>query len=617
MKLISILLTTFLWALINAETHTWWFETGWVTANPDGVQEREFIGFNGTWPLPTLRIKKGDTVNLHLINGLQENTTLHFHGMFQRGTNQMDGPEMVTQCPISPGSSFLYNFTVTEEAGTYWYHAHSAGQTGDGMRGVFIIEDDDFPYEYDEEIVLTVADLYHKTSADLMPKFLSRFNPTGAEPIPQNFLFNDTMNATWNVEPNKTYFVRILNVGGFVSQYLWMEDHEFTVIEVDGVYVEKATTDMLYITVAQRYGVLITTKNQTAKNFAFMTRVDIDMLDLIPDDLQLNTTNYIVYNESAPLPAPYTVDALEYLDDFNLRPLSNTTLFDDADYTITLDVVMDNLANGVNYAFFNNITYVHAKVPTLMTALSAGELATNAMVYGSNTNAFVLQPNDVVDIVLNNLDTGKHPFHMHGHVFQLIERHEAIDDNDPPVSYNSSNHAEWPEYPMMRDTIYLEPQSYLVLRFKANNPGIWMFHCHLEWHLDQGLAMLLVEDPMGIQNDPSQQLNDNSKRICEEAGVSWQGNAAGNDVNFLDLTGENVQQAQLPTGFTARGIVALVFSCIAGILGITAIAIYGMSDVGDEKKVARDLDVDMEGEDDDSETKFTEGSSSIVGASTR
>ena len=597
-------------SVISAETHTWWFQTGWVNANPDGVFERPMIGFNDTWPLPTLRVKKGDRVQLYLNNGFDDrNTSLHFHGMFQNGTNQMDGPEMVTQCPIPPGETFLYNFTVGDQVGSYWYHSHTSGQYGDGMRGVFIIEDDDFPYDYDEEVVLTLAEHYHDFSDELTPKFLSRFNPTGAEPIPSNMLFNETRNNTWKVEPNKTYLVRIVNIGRFVSQYIWMEDHDFTIVEVDGVYVEQNTTDLLYITVAQRYSVLITTKNETDKNYAFMNRVDIDMLDVIPGDLELNGTNYIVYNEDADLPEPYLLDSIDdFFDYFWLKPLSKEKLLDDADYTITLEVQMDNLGNGVNYAFFNNITYAHPKVPTLMSVLSSGDDASNELVYGTNTNSFVLQGGEVIDIVMNNLDTGKHPFHLHGHVFQLIERHEGVDDDEDPVAYNSSDHAEWPEYPMLRDTIYINPQSYAVLRFKADNPGVWFFHCHIEWHLDQGLAIVLIEDPEGIQKQESQQITDNHKEICEKVGVPWEGNAAGNTENYLDLKGENVQHKRLPTGFTAKGIVALVFSCIAGVLGLVAISYYGMTDIKNvEQRVARDLDVDLD--DDDVEQLSEEGSS--------
>ena len=588
-----------------------------MNANPDGVLERPMIGFNGSWPLPTLRVKKGDTVNLYLINGFDDrNTSLHFHGLFQHGTNQMDGPEMVTQCPIPPGETFLYNFTVDDQVGSYWYHSHTSGQYGDGMRGVFIIDDDDFPYDYDEEVILTLGEHYHDFSDDLHKDFMSRFNPTGAEPIPLNILFNETRNNTWKVEPGKTYFVRIINIGRFVSQYVWMEDHEFTIVEVDGIYVEKNTTDLIYITVAQRYGVLITTKNSTDKNYAFMNRVDIDMLDVIPSDLELNGTNYIEYNSDADKPEPYLLDSIDdYFDDFYLKPLSKEKLLDDADYTITLEVQMDNLGNGVNYAFFNNITYTTPKVPTLLSVLSAGDAASNELVYGTNTNSFVLQGGDVVDIVLNNLDTGKHPFHLHGHVFQLIERHEEIPDTEDPVAYNSTDHADWPEYPMLRDTVYVRPQSYIVMRFKADNPGVWFFHCHIEWHLDQGLAIQLIEDPQNIQKNSSQQITDNHKQICEKVGISWEGNAAANTKDYLDLKGENVQHKRLPTGFTARGIVALVFSCIAGVLGLATIAYYGMNDIKDvEERVARDLDVDLDEEEDEI---VNDGSSSSVSNSKR
>ncbi|CUM63459.1 uncharacterized protein PRCAT00001034001 [Priceomyces carsonii] len=595
-------------AQVNAKTHTWYFKTTWVDANPDGTLERKVIGFNNSWPLPTLRVQAGDRVNLYLINGFEDrNTTLHFHGLFQNGTGQMDGPEMITQCPIPPGETFLYNFTVGDQVGTYWYHSHTKGQYQDGMRAPFIIEEkkkSDYPFDFDEELVLPIGEWYHDHSDKLFPTFLSLYNPTGAEPIPQNTLFNDTRNNSMYVEPDKTYFVRIVNVGGFVSQYLYMEDHEFEVVEVDGIYVKPNKTSMIYITVAQRYGVLIKTKSDTSKNYAFMNKIDDTMLDVIPDDLILNSTNYIVYDESNDKPDEYTVDALDYLDDFFLEPVEKVELYDDADQTITVDVIMDNLDNGINYAFFNNITYTAPKVPVLLTALSAGKEATNSLVYGTNTHSFVLQGDETIDIVVNNQDTGKHPFHLHGHVFQVIERHEEVPDTESPVGFNKSDHAEWPEYPVRRDTVYVQPQSYMVLRFKADNPGVWFFHCHIEWHLEQGLALVLVEDPIAIQENSEQQLTESSKNACKKNGISIEGNAAGNSKDYLDLTGQNVQVKALPAGFTARGIVALVFSCIAAVLGLVAIAIYGLADIKDvEARVARDLDVEdvINNEDDTNE----------------
>jgi hypothetical protein len=78
---------------------------GWVNAAPDGF-ERPFIGINGQWPCPPLDLNVGDTIKINAYNGLgNESTAIHFHGIFQPNTAEMDGPAMVTQCPIVPGMS--------------------------------------------------------------------------------------------------------------------------------------------------------------------------------------------------------------------------------------------------------------------------------------------------------------------------------------------------------------------------------------------------------------------------------------------------------------------------------------------------------------------------------
>lgn len=104
------------------------FNVTWVTANPDGLADRKVVGINGQWPLPVIEVDKGDRLIVNMYNGLgDKSTSIHFHGMFQNGTNDMDGAAMVTQCPIPPGSSFTYNFTVNEH-GTYWYHCHTVSK---------------------------------------------------------------------------------------------------------------------------------------------------------------------------------------------------------------------------------------------------------------------------------------------------------------------------------------------------------------------------------------------------------------------------------------------------------------------------------------------------------
>lgn len=587
-------------SLAQAATHTFNWTTGWGTHNVDGNKERPVITCNGEFPWPNIKVQKGDRIQVYLKNGFDDrNTSLHFHGLFQNGTSMMDGPEMITQCPIAPGDTMLYNFTVDDNVGTYWYHSHTAGQYQDGMKGTLVIEDTKpYPYDYDEEVVVQLAEWYHDVVDVLDKKFMSVYNPTGAEPIPQNLIINNTRNLTWEVQPDTTYLLRIVNTGGFVSQYFWIEDHDLEVVEVDGIMVEKNTTSMIYITVAQRYTVLVHTKNDTSKNFAIMQKFDDTMLDKIPKDLELNATSYMIYNNDADKPKENFVDSLDdFLDDYYLTPLDKVELYDDPDYTVTVDVVMDNLKNGINYAFFNNITYTAPKVPVLMTALSAGKDAVNSLVYGTNTNSFVLKKDEIVEIILNNNDTGKHPFHLHGHAFQVINRDRPYDDaiGEGPTPFDPEHHAPFPEYPMIRDTVYVNPQSNMVLRFKADNPGVWFFHCHIEWHLKQGLALVFVEAPEEIQQTASQQLTDNHKNVCKNVGLEYVGNAAGNKDDFLNLKGENVQHKNVPKGFTKRGIVAMFFTCLSGVLGLIVLSIYGLMGMGkDEEEFIKDLGLNPE-----------------------
>ncbi|RYC78500.1 hypothetical protein BFJ63_vAg18628, partial [Fusarium oxysporum f. sp. narcissi] len=95
----------------TAKTVTHDFRVSWVTANPDGLQARKVVGINGQWPLPVIEVDKGDRLVVTMHNDLvDKRASIHWHGMFQNGTNEMDGPSMVTQCPLPPGQSIHGHF---------------------------------------------------------------------------------------------------------------------------------------------------------------------------------------------------------------------------------------------------------------------------------------------------------------------------------------------------------------------------------------------------------------------------------------------------------------------------------------------------------------------------
>lgn len=298
---------------------------------------------------------------------------------------------------------------------------------------------------------------------------------------------NDTQNLQIKVEPGKTYFLRLINIGAFAGQYFWIEGHTFRVVEVDGVWHEAAETDMIYITAAQRYGLLLTTRNETDVNYAMVGAMDQDLFDKVPAALNPNVTSFLVYNSAAKMPTPALIEEYAPFDDMELVPTDGEKLFADPDQSVVLAVAMNNLGNGANYAFFNDITYVRPSVPSIYTVLTADDLAANSQVYGSHTNAFVLGYQQVIEIVVNNHDPGKHPFHLHGHNFQAIARGD--DDSGDYVPGNTT----LPHVPMRRDTLMVRPKGHIVMRFRSDNPGVWLFHCHIEWHVDQGLIATIVE----------------------------------------------------------------------------------------------------------------------------
>lgn len=103
-------------------------------ANPDGVY-RPMIMINGKFPGPMIECNEGDTLVIDVDNQSINATSIHFHGIFQNGTNWMDGTNGVTQCPIAPKGKFQYRFTVDGQSGTYFYHGYQAVQIADGLFG--------------------------------------------------------------------------------------------------------------------------------------------------------------------------------------------------------------------------------------------------------------------------------------------------------------------------------------------------------------------------------------------------------------------------------------------------------------------------------------------------
>jgi iron transport multicopper oxidase len=211
----------------------------------------------------------------------------------------------------------------------------------------------------------------------------------------------------------------------------------------------------------------------------------------------------------------------------------------------------------------------------LYSALTCGADADNAEIYGTNVNPFVIQSGQTVEIVLNNLDAAVHPFHLHGHKFQVGARPAS-----GTGSYQGGT-SGWPSVPMRRDTIAVNANSYAVLRFTADNPGVQLFHCHIEWHVEMGLTATIIEAPDQLQSAltiPAGHL-----AVCDSQGILTSGNAAGNTVNHTDLTGANTLPPNPNNGY----VPLLIFVSQGKMLTISRAVVASAS--SRRRKSSRDL----------------------------
>jgi iron transport multicopper oxidase len=402
----------------------------------------------------------------------------------------MDGTAFVTQCPITPEHSFLYEFNAGNQVGTYWYHSHYGVQYCDGLRGPLIIYNPQDPYRslYDvdnESSIITLMDWYNLPSP-LVPR----------QVIPDSVLINgvgsypggpDMPLAVINVQPGTRYRFRLLNMACKSNYIFAIDGHNLTVIEVDGQYVQPLVVDSIQIYAAQRYSFILET-NQPVDNYW----VHAD------PDAGTNATAILRYAGSPDAdPNNRTALNLAALDETSLHPLypPSSRLLQEPDVTLNL-ILGKNLSN-FNF-LINDVQYISPSIPVLLQILSgamtAADLAPNGSVY-------TLPRNKTIEVVFNpdNSPGGPHPFHLHGHSFAVIRSAGSSE-------YNYVN-------PVMRDTVDTgSTGDRVTIRFITNNPGPWILHCHIDWHLYAGLALVFAEAPEDVA--ASQPVNNASMQLC-------------------------------------------------------------------------------------------------------
>jgi len=345
---------------------------------------------------------------------------------------------------------------------------------------------------------------------------------------------------------------------------------------------------LVSITVAQRYSILVTARNDTSSNWVIHANMDTDMFDKVPADLNPNITSSITYNTSVstPLQDLGTISAYHDVNDTALVPIPAIAQ-PTATKTIGLEFTFDTMDYGTNRAMFNGVTYNPPLVPAVFSELTLGANATVDAAYGPSS--FVIEYGDVVDLVVMNGDVGKHPFHIHGHKIMIVGRSEDYTSSDPelnpPIVEGQAN-------PIRRDTVQIPSGQSATLRVVADNPGVWIFHCHIEWHLEAGLAIQLIEAPLQAQVAAKATFPSVLDSHCAALDIPYTGNAAGH-YSTTDLSGLKLGPYQQILGWRPKGIVAMTGCVLAAVMGILSVFWYTLG-VVDDDVVEREVREKME-----------------------
>ncbi|KAJ4715669.1 L-ascorbate oxidase family protein [Melia azedarach] len=508
------------------------------------------VAINGMTPGPEISAAEGDTIIVNVINNLlMENVAIHWHGIRQIGSQWSDGTDGVTQCATMPGDTFTYQFVV-DKAGTYMYHSHYGMQREAGLYGMIKVSPragESEPFTYDGEHSIVLSDWYHSSPYEQATNLTSIPYQWIGEP--QSLLINgrgkydcanldatvcnatnpECLRSNFTVSPGLTYRLRIASLTSLSALSFQIEGHNMTVVEADGNYVAPFATQNLYIYSGETYSVLITANQSSSRNYWITTNV-VSRKPATPVGSAI--LNYIPNHSgddpsTIPPPGPLWNDtesrkaqsaSIKAEKDHIQSPPSTS------DKTILL-LNTQNTFQGRTVWSLNNVSHSLPDTPYLIAlkknwtdvfdqapAPESYDQGYDIYSVANNTNAisstsiYRLTFNSTVDVILQNAntmtknDSETHPWHLHGHDFWVLGYgDDKFNLSTDGQKFNLVN-------PIMKNTVPLHPYGWTALRFRADNPGVWIFHCHIEPHFLLGMTVLFESGSEMVADPPQQNM---------------------------------------------------------------------------------------------------------------
>ncbi|PYF74683.1 multicopper oxidase domain-containing protein [Pedobacter nutrimenti] len=502
-----------------------------------GKKTKRAIAVNGQIPMPTLTFIQGDTALIYVHNNLNEETSLHWHGLFL--PNKMDGVPFLTQMPIKPHSTYIYKFPIVQH-GTHWYHSHSELQEQIGMYGAFIMNK---RKEWDIPTLPVVISEWTDMKPEEVHRSLKNANDwfaikkgttqSYAEAIRTGH-FKTKVTNEWKrmnaMDVSDVYYdtflingknqqlqpqfkagdkVRLRIANGGASDYFWLtySGGKITVVATDGNDVEPVEVDRLIIAVSETYDVVVTIPEN--KSYEFL---------VTPEDRTKSASLWLGKGDKVPaqkLPKLKYFAGMKMMNDMmdmsgNMIEMEGMKM---QNQVMDMNTVMypeitgeenpkkenkkaaipgmqmpnDKSMVGMNMAADNpdivTLNYGMLRDPK-KTTLPNGpwkelkfDLTGNMNRYVwsldnktvSESDKILIKKGENVRIILFNNSMMRHPMHLHGHDFRVV---------------NGQG-----EYAPMKNIIDIMPMERDTLEFAATEPGgDWFFHCHILYHMMSGMG---------------------------------------------------------------------------------------------------------------------------------
>lgn len=431
---------------------------------PQALRSTTVWHYNGIVPGPEIRLRQGERLRVAVENALAEETTIHWHGV--RVPHAMDGVPHLTQEPIGAGERFLYEFEAID-AGTYWYHPHqrSFEQVGRGLYGPLIIEEPE-PLRVDRDLTWMLGDWRLTKAGELREDFGNGHDIHHNGRVGNTVTINGRVPDGFAVRKGERIRLRLINAANARIFSLDFAGHEPIVIALDGQPVTPHAPDkgLVVLGPAMRVDLIIDMTGSVGSRASVTDRfyegLEYKLLDFVYDRMPLRerAPDWPLALPENPLPEP------------DLKTSSrNEVVFTGG---MMGEMVAQDMGESMGPGGLGDGNSMMAGMMRMMNSSAAwfinGVAADEA---SHNMRPVLTLAKDKTHVIaMTNATAWHHPIHLHGHSFRVISR------NGQPT-----RHREW------RDTVLVSPREKVEIAFVADNPGDWMFHCHVLEHQAGGM----------------------------------------------------------------------------------------------------------------------------------